>query len=136
MQNDAKIKEFLKTVEDKRSKLGTRPKSAWRSNGVVTVEGTMVNINTINSTAQIVSIVSNLMANQHFKAEAAKFLGLEDFKDSALDDQLADMKLRASILQWEVDKRKLGLLEDKLKALRSEDAKTADALDDILGELS
>ncbi len=42
-----------------------------------------------------------------------------------------DLKVRVQMIQWDAEKKKLTAMENHLKALRSEDAKTEDALEDI-----
>ena len=54
----------------------------------------------------------------------------------SFNEWVHDLKLRASIIKWDVEKKKLNKLESKLKDLRSDDAKTEDSLSDIMSELS
>ena len=37
-ENDIKIKSLLKTIEEKRNQLGTKPKVAWKTNGIIKLE--------------------------------------------------------------------------------------------------
>ena len=133
--NDAKIKTLLSTIETKRANLGTKPKAVWKTNGVLKFnDGTHMNINAVTHTDRCVEAVAYLLGQQSFVKEAQKLLGVE-YESLAIDDYLQDFKLRASILKWESEKRKLEVLENKLKDLRSEDAKTSDAISDIISEL-
>jgi len=54
----------------------------------------------------------------------------------SLEDWFHDLKLRASMITWDLEKKKLNTLETKLSDLRSEDAKTEDALTGIMQELN
>jgi len=133
--NDNKIKDLLVVIEKKREEIGTKPKAAWKSNAVVkTSYGTFININTVTTIPDCVEVTAYVLMEQAYHREAAKLLDVE--YQSPWDDYLEDLKLRASILKWDGNKNKLEVLEKKLKDLRSEDTKTADALSDILSELS
>ena len=133
--NDAKIKTLLATIEAKRSNLGTKPKAVWRTNGILKFnDGTLANINALTHTDKCVEAVAFLLKEQSFRKEAAKLLEVE-YTDQSIDDYVQDFKLRVAILKWETEKRKLEALESKLKDLRSEDAKTSDAISEIMSDL-
>jgi hypothetical protein len=129
-ENDKKVKDLLAQIEKKRQELGTKPKAAWKTNGVLRGK----NINTINEIGACISETSQLLLEREGIKKACDFLGVQEQKSaeaSWLDDALDDLKLRAQIVVWEGEKKKLQAMEAKLKDLRSNDAKTEDALGDI-----
>lgn len=129
-KNDEKIKALLTAVDKKREELGTKPKAVWNTNGVI--DGN--NINTLNSTEKCIALASKLLIERSATSEACKLLGVDvagSQRASYLEDALNDLKLRVKIINWDADKKKLQALEKQLKDLRSEDAKTEDALADI-----
>jgi hypothetical protein len=132
-QNDAKIKELLQSIELKKGQMGTKPRAIWKTNGVIEER----NINTIGSIEICVAIAAQLISKQDSQEKACGFLGVAA-KDcgTEISDALSDLKLRVQMIQWDAEKKKLTILENKLKELRSEDLKTADALADITKDLA
>jgi len=134
-KNDDQISSLLKSVETKRAALGTKPRAAWKTNGLLKFEdGSHVNINTVNTIEKCVEAIAFLLKEQSFVKQASELLGVA-YSNPTFDDYIADFKLRAQMIQWDGEKRKLEVLEGKLKDLRSEDAKTADALSSLAAEL-
>ena len=130
-QNDNKIKELLKSIEQKKEKMGAKPKPSWKTNGIVAER----NINTINSVDVCVELASQLIGKKESYDKACEFLGVKKESNTDIDDSLSDLKVRVQIIQWDIEKRKLNAMELQLKNLRSEDAKTEDELDDIVKAL-
>lgn len=130
-QNDNKIKELLKSIEQKKEKMGAKPKPSWKTNGIVAER----NINTINSVDVCVELASQLIGKKESYDKACDFLGVKKESNTDIDDSLSDLKVRVQIIQWDIEKRKLNAMELQLKNLRSEDAKTEDELDDIVKAL-
>ena len=142
--NDKKIKDLLAAVEKQRKDLGAKPKSNWKTNGVLQgseVTGIPVgrdtNINTIRSTEVCVALAAKLLEQKGFTKQACDFLGVKDDIRRAkwIDDTLEDLKVRAEQLKWEAKKDRLKATEKQLKDLRSSDAKTEDALAGIAESL-
>jgi hypothetical protein len=132
--NDKKINDLLVVINEKKKTIGVKPRAAWKTNGILKYDnGTHVNINTVTTMAACIDAVAFLLRGQAFYKEAAKLLAVPHSDEMEL--YLEDFKLRASIIKWDEEKKKLDALERKLKDLRSEDAKTADALSDIMLEL-
>lgn len=135
--NDSKIKEMLNLVNSKRDKLGERPKPHYESNGLIDLKdgSKPVNINTLTDLVSCVEVSVKVLNTVHGYQKAIDYLGLNDetidFNKNKLDKWLVDLKVRSSILKWEIENKKLKALESQLKDLRSEDAKTEDALDSI-----
>lgn len=136
--HDKKVKDLLALVEAKRASLGVKPKAVWKTNGVFSSPGGTANINTINTMETCIEIAARLIHEQDLIARVCEFFGVE-IKDSEraeyLKDALADLKLRASIIQWDTEKKKLAAMEKKLKDLRSEELKTENELTSLELEL-
>lgn len=132
--NDNKIKELLAQIDKKKSALGDKPKAHLKSNGVLKLSGKQVNIHTINTINACVLFAAEFVFEKQAHIEACKFLEVSEQSSeriTQINEYLDDLKLRVKIINWEADKIKLDAMVSKLKDLRSEDAKTADALDDI-----
>lgn len=137
MSNDVKIKEFRATVEAKREALGSKPKVAYTTNALLELDGAKVNLNTL-SDMQCVDLTSRLLAMTHFNDEANARLGTNlkiKLGDFTVDQWIADIRLRVTLLAWEAGKKKLTAMDQQLAKLRSEDAKTADAIANIAAQL-
>lgn len=133
--NDTQITQLLSTIEKKKAEIGTKPKAALRSNGLIKFKtGDHVNLNTINDTEKCVDAGAYLLGEQNLRKQAAVYLGVPHVETN-IEDYLADLKVRASQILWDNENKKLAVLEQKLKDLRSEDAKTADAISSILKDL-
>lgn len=130
--NDAKIKALLQSIETKKGQLGTKPKAVWETNGVINGR----NINTLNTVEGCVALVSELLGQKGLYEQACTFLGVPagDLMKS-VDDALSDVKLRVQMIKWDNEKKKLTVMENQLKDLRSEDLKTEDALASLEKEL-
>ena len=134
-KNDKKVSDLLAVIESKRKSVGVKPRAAWKSNGILKYDnGEHDNINVVGSINECVDALAYLLSKRSFHEEASKMLGVE-YSYSGTDDYIHDIKLRATMILWDAEKKKLDLLESKLKDLRSEDARTADALSDITQEL-
>lgn len=138
--NDDKIKEVLATIKAKKESMGERPKPNWKTNGIYQDADGMKNINTITSVDTVVDILGMLLAKQSHNKKAWKALGLPDkevvYNGFPITDWIEDFKQRAKIIAWNVDKQKLDKLEGQLSDLRSEDAKTEDAILTIEADIS
>ena len=129
-ENDKKVKDLLNQIDKKRQELGTKPhQRSWKTNGVLRGK----NINTITELSACVAETAQLLSERDNTKRACDFLGVPEqgTESSWLNDALDDLKLRSQIIIWEVEKKKLQALEARLKDLRSNDAKTEDALGDI-----
>jgi hypothetical protein len=140
-KNDEQIKKLLGSIKEKRNKLGTKPKLSLKTNGLLkTDDGYGININTVNTVEACIVAVATIVVDRDAKSEAAKLLDVDyeapKYNGFPLEDWIEDFKVRASVLKWKAEDMKIKTLEKKLKDLRSEDLRTADALDDIASELS
>jgi len=139
-KNDKKIKEILNVIAKKKNDLGDKPRAAWKTNGIFKHDLLKhTNINTITTISGCVSIVSVILQEKHFVKEAASLLEVEEsdvkWNGFSFDEWIHDFKLRSSMISWDAEKKKLNTLDKKLSDLRSEDAKTEDAISDIIAEL-
>lgn len=142
MKNDDKIKNLLTEIDKKKSEIGSKPKAAWKTNGIIKIFDNSninsYNINTVNSVTACVDLVSALLSQKTNYSEACKFLGVKELDSEKIfyiNDAMDDLKLRNQMILWDVEKKKLDAMEKKLKDLRSVDAKTEDAINDIENEL-
>ena len=137
-ENDKKIKDLLSAIESKKKELGTKPRLQLKTNGLIDVGGERVNINTVTGTDKCVVLAGRLLIEKAYAEKACEFLGVPtkgSERLSYLTNALEDVKGRAQMILWEGEKKKLQAMEAKLKDLRSEDAKTQDALADIAAAL-
>lgn len=138
-KNDNKIKSLLTQIKTKKTKIGQKPKGNWVTNGIF--KDTYVEYKNINvlDTDTCVSLLSTLIKDQECRDKACSLLdvsGIElTYNGFSFEDWVHDFKMRVCILKWDIEKRKLISLENKLKSLRSEDAKTEDAILDVMNEL-
>lgn len=139
--NDAKIKELLNVIDTKKKELGEKPRASWKTDGLFKILGNdfYTNINTVTEINKCVESVALLLTAKRSIDEASKLLNVTcpDFLWSgySFEDWLHDFKLRASMISWDIGKKKLSTLESKLSDLRSETAKTFDAITSIMSEL-
>jgi hypothetical protein len=136
-KNDEKIKQLMGLVDEKKAKLGKKPATTLKTNGVFKMfgDGRHTNINTINDMSLAVGIVKHLIMERKYIEEAEKLLGVDSGETTwdgyDVDEWIFDIKTRVSIIQYNEEKRKLAKLEKSLQNLISEDAKTEMELDNI-----
>lgn len=138
-KNDEKIAELLKKVTAQRAALPSKPRASYITNCVVVIRGNTVNLNVLDKDGLVTSFAM-FLAEDFYKVEARKRLGLVSVSkmfgsDYTLADWEADFKTRLAILDWNEKKASLDKTEAKLKALMSEDSKTASALADLEADL-
>ncbi len=140
-KNDERIKELIKITEAKKAALGTKPKAAWKTNGIfkVAMVEKHLNLNTVNNVETLVDALAALLIYRTSIQEAEKILGLQlserQHDGYPLSDWVADFKLRISMIKYDEEKKKIEALETQLKSLISEDCKTEMALDEITKSL-
>ncbi len=138
MSNDAEIKKYRDAVEAKREELGERPKLAYKTNALLVWNGQKVNLNTLNSVEDCVRIVAQLLSFRESMTTACQFLGTEvkaAVGDYEILTWVEDIRSRVKLLAWEAGKKKLTAMDKQLAGLRSDDAKTSDAIADIAAQL-
>jgi hypothetical protein len=134
-KNDAKIKTLIAAVEKQKAEMGKRPKVSFETNGLFTCrDGSRLNLNTVGSVEVLVSALAELLQTQSAELGAAKLLGVDvtvKLNNQSADDWVADFKQQVAVIQWRDQKTKLDKLNKKLGKLMSEDARTANELEDI-----
>jgi len=140
MSNDKNIEKYCKSIETKRKQLGSRPKVNYATNALLTVDSTgeKINLNTLGTIEQCVATAGMILSAVDLAERANEALGtnvVPTFGDHTADEWISDIEQRVRLLEWCETDKQLARMEAKLKALKSEDAKTADAIADIAGEL-
>jgi hypothetical protein len=134
--NDAKIKDLLAVIEKKHTQLGPKPRMSLKTNGLLKQDDKSININTINTLDECIRAIASINQVHESYVKAAKLLGIEDVEmpkinGFSIEEWIDDFKLKVAIIKWTVEDKNIKALELKLKDLRSEDLKTADALNEI-----
>ena len=135
-KHDDKIKQLLNKIETDKKSLGKKPRVSLNTNGLFRFDANNhFNLNTVSDPGYLVRALGFLLEKETTQKEAAKRLGVDDYvfdwKGYSLKDWEGDFKMRAASIVWGAKQKKLQALQSKLKGLRSEDAKTGDALGDI-----
>jgi hypothetical protein len=135
-KNDEVIKSLMAKVAEQKEALGSKPKVAWRTNGVFKFsDDKHLNLNVVNNANQLVIALSHILSQDRATNEAAKLLGVSpvkfDWYGYSTEDWTEDFKTRISILQWEANKVKLDMTQAKLATLVSEEARTEMELESI-----
>lgn len=140
MSNDVKIEQYRKTIEEKRIELGEKPRAHYTTNALLKLPeaGLTCNLNLLNTIPACVDITQQLLMHTQFRDKANELLGTNVpyvIGNYTVEQWVADIKIRVSIIEWEAGNKKLQAMDKKLADLRSNDAKTADAIGDIAKEL-
>ena len=133
MNNDKTIEDYRKKIEDRRSKLGTKPKISYESNGILILNNTTTNINTLN-TIDCRKILAEILLLKFGEGLVDKELGTE-VTEYLLDNYISDIKQKILVNSWQDEKKKLTAMDKKLAELLSDKAKTENAIKDITKEL-
>ena len=133
MNNDKTIEDYRKKIEDRRSKLGTKPKISYESNGVLILNNTTTNINTLN-TPDCRRILAEVLLLKFGEKLVSDELGTS-VPNYLFDDYIKDIKQRILVNSWQEEKKKLIVMDRKLTELLSDKAKTENAIKDITKEL-
>ena len=131
--NDKTIEDYRKKIETKRSKLGTKPKLSYESNGVLILNNKTTNINTLN-TIDCRKILAEILLLKFGEGLVDKELGTE-VTEYLLDNYISDIKQKILVNSWQEEKKKLIAMDRKLAELLSDKAKTENAIKDITKEL-
>jgi hypothetical protein len=135
-KNDAVIKEMIAKIKEKKEQLGTKPRGILETNGVFENEnGKVLNVNTINELYVLVSCLATILAREDYLKKASDVLGVKntgfDYCGYSVDQWKRDFTLRKDIIEWNAKSKELSKLEEKLKTLRSEEARTEEELEEI-----
>lgn len=127
--NDQKILELKKQIEDKKKQVGKLQKFTPVTNCSIEVDGTRHNINVLNKEQILL-----LMVKLNSYAISANDLGvLEDYNLSGYNimDWITDLKSKLSILGKKEEEAKLKVMESKLDQLLSDDKKVELEINEI-----
>lgn len=139
-KNDDTIKNLLAKVEAQQLALGTKPRPAWRTNGIFKFDATNhFNLNTVADAKPLVEALAALLNAKGYAAEACKQLGVPEFgfkwNGYTYEEWLEDFKTRLAVVSWEEKKRQLDATKAKLSTLVSEEARTEMELEAITKSL-
>jgi len=138
MSNDNQIKDYRTKVEAKRSALGSKPRVNYVTNMLLPLNDSKLNLNLMNTEKACIDVAQQLAMMHNAQVQANEWLGTSqsltvgNFK---VEEWVEDIRTRLSIINWDQEKQKLNAMDTKLAGLLSEDAKTANAIADIAGEL-
>ena len=138
MNNDKKIEEYRKKIEDKRSQLGKRPKVNLETNGLIKLPSTTININTLSTERACFDVATSLAQIQLGMNQANEWLDTSfDImpQGESLSDYIKDIKQKIAIIRWDSEKRKLNEMDAQLEILLSNDAKVTNSINDIAKNL-
>lgn len=138
MSNDARISQYRDAIEAKRKTLGLKPQVSYVTNALLPLDGNKINLNTLQTQDECVQVAGRLIlledcierANKVLKTKVEAKVG-----DFTVDQWLGDIQQRSRLIAWEGQRKKLGQMDDQLKTLMSDDAKTADAIASIAAQL-
>lgn len=133
-KNDRKIKALRQLVEERRLELGERPIGNLLTDGIIPIDNSRLNI--LDACREsLVAAYATIKADYEKYLEAANELGFEnyDFKFLGYPFEYwkSDLKFASSLSRYNTRKKELGEIELRLKNLLSDDAKTAEALEEI-----
>lgn len=131
--NDKTIEDYRKKIEDKRGKLGTKPKLSYESNGILILNNKTTNINILN-TSECRKMLAEILLLKFGEGLVDKELGTKT-PNELFDDYIKDIKQKILINTWQEEKKKLTAMDKKLAELLSDKAKTENAIKDITKEL-
>lgn len=138
--NDDTIKNLLAKVEAQQLALGSKPRAAWRTNGIFKYDGTNhFNLNTVAEPKPLVDALAFLLGAKAQVSEACKQLGVSEIEFKwngyTYGEWLEDFKTRLSVVDWEAKKKQLEATKAKLSTLVSEEARTEMELEAITKSL-
>jgi len=137
-KNDAKVKELLALVEKQEAEIKGTKRRTLVTNGVFpdsqSGKGMKFNLNTVTDPVILVNALAEIMGiKANFDAAAKELEVNAEFKwgNYTIEEWTEDFKDKIVDLQIKAKKKLLAKTKKQLKDLRSEDAKTEDALSDI-----
>lgn len=136
-KHDDKIKVLLAKVEEQQSGLGVKPKVSWITNGLFKHkdQSKFFNLNTVKDPQVLVEALAFLKSYETSIEEAAEMLGVSakpfQWDGYSVADWATDFRNRVKVIAWDERKAQLDATKAKLRALRSEDARTGDELEEL-----
>lgn len=138
-QLDKKVMDLIATVKERRAKVGSLKKPQWSTPCSLALPGyERLNIQVCPDLGLLAAACGTLLRMKQDIEAASKELDVEiepTWQNYAIDDWIADIKLRVKVTQLKKEQEKLAKMEAKLKELTSEDQRREMALADIEAEL-
>lgn len=138
-QMDAKVEKMLATVKDRRAKVGALTKPQWTTPCSLVLPGyERLNIQVCGDTGLLATACGTLLRMKQDIEAASKELEVEiepKWQNYAIDDWIADIKLRVRVTNLKKEQAKLAALEAKLQTLMSPEQRRALELAEIENEL-
>lgn len=134
MENDNKIQELLKKVEEKKATIKSTERPAWETNCSFKWGGNNITNLHVTDVDTLVSMLAFLTRQSESHSRAAMMLNVESpflHGGFTFDQWLKDIKLRLNILQVSTTKKQLATLEEKLNQLMSPEMKAKKSLEEI-----
>lgn len=137
-KNDKVIAQYQAKVEAKRKSLGTQPKVQYVTNALFPGVQGKINLNTLTDVAQCVDLARFIILSQSAHILACEAMDVEEdltFGSYTSEEWIQDIRSRKDLLVWNIGKKELTAADKKLADLLSNEAKTANAISDIVGSL-
>jgi hypothetical protein len=130
-ENDTKILNLKKAIEDKKKSLKVTEKFTPVTNCSIEIDGVRYNIQVLTK-EQIIALMVKLNSYRL----SAKDLGVEfNMSGYSVDDWMTDLKSKYMNLDRKLEERRLKALEDKLHNLLSSDKKVELEIEDIANSI-
>lgn len=136
--NDQVIEAYREKVEAKRAALGNRPSVQYTTNALFPMDGRKLNLNTVGSIDHCIEVARDIAMQTNAQKQANEWLGTDkvlEIGGYSVEDWISDLKARMAALEWAQGKKELDAADKKLAELLSNEAKTANAISDIVGNL-
>jgi hypothetical protein len=134
MENDIKIQELLKKVEEKKAAIQKAERPVWETNCSFRWSSNSTTNLHVADVDTLVSMLAFLIRQSESHATAEAALNVESpflHGGFTYKQWLKDIKLRLSILEVATTKKQLAALEEKLNQLMSPEMKAKKSLEEI-----
>lgn len=136
IKNDERILALREQIEAKKKTLGKQPRFSPVTTCMLDVNGTRINLHTLNS----VDKINHLLVYLNMWVMSAEDMGI-DSKDIMLSDfpvteWMDDLRSKKAVVVYQEEAKKLNALNAQLEKLLSDDKKTEleiDAIAELLG---
>lgn len=135
-KHDDRIKALLNKIDSEKKALGSKPKLSWNTNCMFRYDDSRYfNLNTVRDVTVLVAALAFLLEKSARYQEAAEELEVEvpsfEWSGFSLKEWKEDFQLKAQAIRYNAKQKELQNLQQRLKTLVSEEAKTEMALDEI-----
>lgn len=136
---DATVLLLIDKVKEKKAQIESAQNPQWQTNCTICIEGKNINLRTIQSDADLMSIAATVMVHKMGHAAALEQLGSSGttfkFCGYSPEEWMADIKTRLNKLNVDKEKRNLAKLEDRLDKIISPELRAKMELEAIEKEL-